>query len=213
MNQRTIFALVGGILVLAFLLASMIYRNHQASVQGGVVSQNQSIVERQGAATKGPVDARVTIVEFLDPACETCADFLPMVTGLIKKYPGKVRVMVRYAPLHPGSDQVVRMLEAANLQGKFWPALEILFSTQSRWTVNHTSQPMRALNILNSLDIDQQQLTADMNSEKVNQIVQKDINDGKSLGVRATPEFFVNGQPLPSFGFEQLIDKAVSEAY
>lgn len=216
MNQKTIFALVGGILVLAFLMASIIYRNHQASVKDSAANQNQAIVERQGAAFKGPADARVTIVEFLDPACETCSDFLPLVTNLIKKYPGKVRVMVRYAPLHPGSDQVVKMLEAANLQGKFWPALELLFSTQNRWTVNHSSQPMRALNILNSLDIDQQKLTADMNSEKVNQIVQQDINDGKSLGVRATPEFFVNGQPLPSFGFEQLsqlVDQAVSDAY
>ena len=216
MNQKTIFALVGGILVLAFVMASMIYRNHQASVQGGVVNQNQDIVERQSAAIKGPLDARVTIVEFLDPACETCRDFLPMVTNLIKKHPGKVRVMVRYAPLHPGSDQVVKMLEAANMQGKFWPALELLFSTQNRWTANHTSQPMRALNILNSLDIDQQQLTSDMNSEKVNLVIQQDINDAKSLGVRATPEFFVNGQPLPSFGFEQLsqlVDQAVADAY
>ena len=217
MNQKTIFALVGGILVLAFLVASMIYRNHQAGVQGSVVNQNQSIVERQNAAIKGPADARVTIVEFLDPACETCRDFFPMVTNLIKKYPGKVRVMVRYAPLHAGSDQVVKMLEAAHLQGKFWPALEMLFNTQNRWTANHTSQPMRALNILNSLDnIDQQKLAADMNSEKVNLVVQQDINDGKSLGVRATPEFFVNGKPLPSFGFEQLsrlVDEAVSKAY
>ena len=55
-----------------------------------------------------------------------------------------------------------------------------------------------------------------MNSEKVNLVVQQDINDGKSLGVRATPEFFVNGKPLPSFGFEQLsrlVDEAVSKAY
>jgi protein-disulfide isomerase len=216
MNQKTIFALVGGILILAFVMASIIYKNHQSSTQSGTVSQQQSIVERQGAATKGPEDARVTIVEFLDPACETCGDFLPMVKNLINQYPGKVRVMVRYAPLHPGSDQVVKMLEAAHQQGKFWPALELLFSSQDRWTANHTSQPMRALNILNSLDINQQQLAIDMNSDKTNRVIQKDINDAQSLNVRATPEFFVNGRPLPSFGFEQLsqlVEEAVAEAY
>lgn len=216
MNQKTIFISVAGILLLAFLMATMIYRNHQATVQEGASGQNRAIAERQGAATKGPDDARVTIVEFLDPACETCRDFLPYVKKLIDQYPGKVRVMVRYAPLHPGSDQVVKMLEAAHLQGKFWPALELLFSTQNQWTVNHTSQPMRALNILNSLDIDQERLAADMNNPDVARVVQKDIQDGRSLNVRATPEFFVNGRPLPSFGLSQLnqlVKEAVAEAY
>ena len=216
MSQKTMFAVVGAILVLAFLMAAMIYRNHQASSAPGSVGQFQAIAERAGAPTKGPNDARVTIVEFFDPACETCRDFLPMVTALMNKYPGKVRVMLRYAPLHTGSDQVVKMLEAAHLQGKFWPALELLFETQNRWTANHTSQPMRAMNILNSLDIDQEQLASDMNSEKVNQVITKDVQDSQAMGVRATPEFFVNGQPLPSWGFEQLsqlVEKTVAEVY
>ncbi len=216
MNQKTMFAFVGAILVLAFLMATLIYRNHQASSQTGSTGQFQAIAERAGAPTKGPDDARVTIVEFFDPACETCRDFLPMVTSLMNKYPGKVRVVMRYAPLHPGSDQVVKMLEAAHLQGKFWPALELLFSTQNRWTANHTSQPMRAMAILNSLDIDQDRLASDMNSDRVNQVVIKDIQDAQAMGVRATPEFFVNGHPLPSWGFEQLsqlVDKTVEELY
>ncbi|MFC1776624.1 DsbA family protein [Pseudomonadota bacterium] len=216
MNQKTIFISVAGILLLAFIIATMIYRNHQATVQNGATSQIQAIVERQGAATKGSADARVTIVEFLDPACGTCRDFLPYVQQLISQYPGKVRVMVRYAPLHPGSDQVVKMLEAAHQQGKFWPALEILFNNQDRWVVNHTSQPMRALNILNTLDIDQEKLAADMNGAEIAKIIQQDIQDGQTLNVRATPEFFVNGRPLPSFGIaqlNQLVKEAVAEAY
>ncbi len=216
MNQKTIFIAVTGILLLAFFMATMIYRNHQSSVHDGATSQNQAIVERQGAATKGPADARVTIVEFLDPACGTCRDFLPYVKQLISQYPGKVRVMVRYAPLHPGSDQVVKMLEAAHQQGKFWPALEILFNNQDRWIVNHNSQPMRALNILNSLDIDQEKLAADMSRPEIAQIIQQDVQDGQALNVRATPEFFVNGRPLPSFGIaqlNQLVEEAVNKAY
>ena len=216
MNQKTIFISVAGILLLAFIMATMIFRNHQATVKNGVVSQNQEIVERQGAATRGPADARVTIVEFLDPACGTCRDFLPLVKKFITQYPGKVRVMVRYAPLHPGSDQVVKMLEAAHQQGKFWQALELLFNSQERWIVNHTSQPMRALNILNSLDINQEKLAADMNSPEIARIIQQDIQDGQKLNIRATPEFFVNGHPLPDFGYEQLsqlVSEAVAEAY
>jgi protein-disulfide isomerase len=216
MNQKIVFAVVGAILVLAFFVATLIYRNHQAATQPLVAGQYGAIAERQGAPIKGPADARVTIVEFFDPACETCRDFLPMVTSLINRYPGKVRVMMRYAPLHPGSDQVVKMLEAANQQGKFWPALELLFESQNRWTANHQSQPMRALGILNTLDIDQEQFTGDMNSEKVGSVIAQDVEDAQKMGVRATPEFFVNGQPLPSWGFEQLsqlVEETVARVY
>jgi protein-disulfide isomerase len=216
MNQKTIFSLVAGILVLAFVMGALVYKNYQATQQGESVSQNQRIVERQGAPLKGPVDARVTIVEFFDPACGTCKDFYPMVKKFIDQYPGKVRVMMRFAPLHPGSDQVVKMLEAAHQQGKFWVALEALFNSQDRWIVGHTSQPMRALNILNSLDIDQQKLAADMNSAEIARIIQQDVQDSQALNVRATPEFFVNGRPLPSFGFDQLsqlVKEAVAETY
>lgn len=216
MNQKTIFALVGSILVLAFFMATMIYRNHQASNPTETAVQSHGVAERAGAATKGPEDARVTIVEFFDPACETCRDFLPLLAKLIDQYPGQVNVMLRYAPLHPGSDQVVKMLEAAHQQGQFWPALELLFSQQNRWTINHSSNPRLAREILMSLDVDQQQLTADINSETINRIIQQDIRDGQSLNVQATPEFFVNGRPLPSWGLEQLkqlVKETVAEVY
>jgi len=75
---------------------------------------------------------------------------------------------------------------------------------------------MRALNILNTLDIDQEKLAADMNGAEIAKIIQQDIQDGQTLNVRATPEFFVNGRPLPSFGIaqlNQLVKEAVAEAY
>ena len=216
MNRKTLFISVAGIFALAFVMATLIYQNHKATLQGSSGSKNQSVVERQGAPVKGPADARVTIVEFFDPACGTCADFYPLVKQLIEQYPGKVRVMVRYAPLHTGSDQVVKMLEAAHLQGRFWPALELLFKNQQRWVVNHVSQPMRARGLLNGLALDHKKLDADMNQSDVVLAIQQDVEDGQTLKVQATPEFFVNGRPLPSFGFKQLsqlVQEAVAEAY
>ena len=49
-----------------------------------------------------------------------------------------------------------------------------------------------------------EQLQADMNSAEVQQRMEKDMQDSKVLKVVATPEYFVNGRPLPSFGQEQL---------
>jgi protein-disulfide isomerase len=210
MNRKTLFISVAGLLLLIFAGAVVLFQ--QSASEG----RNQSALEREGAPIKGPNDAKVTIVEFFDPACGTCRDFYPLVKQLIDQYPGKVRVMVRYAPLHPGSDQVVRMLEAARYQGKFWQALELLFRSQSRWVVNHESQPMRALKVLGVLGLDMEQFSADMNRPELIQAIQRDVQDGQTLNVRATPEFFVNGRPMPNFGYDQLshlVKEAVAEAY
>ena len=210
MNRKTLFISVAGLLLLVFAVAGVLFQ------QSASESLNQSALEREGAPIKGPHDAKVTIVEFLDPACGTCRDFYPLVKKLIDQYPGKVRAMVRYAPLHPGSDQVVKMLEAARYQGKFWQALELLFRSQNLWVVNHRSQPTQALAVLGALDLDLKQFSADMKRPELVQAIQRDVQDGQTLNVRATPEFFVNGRPMPSFGYDQLsrlVKEAVADAY
>ena len=216
MSKKSIFISVAGILILAFGLATVIYKNHQASQQGTSGSSKSTVFERQSAPIKGPVDARVTIVEFFDPACGTCADFYPLINQLMDKYPGKVKVMMRYAALHQGSDEVVKMLEAAHLQGKFFPALELLFKNQRRWIINHVSQASSARGILNGMALDHEKLATDINGTAVTEAVQQDARDVQAFNIKATPEFFVNGKSLSSFGFKQLsqlVDKAVQEAY
>ncbi|MBF0283751.1 MAG: thioredoxin domain-containing protein [Magnetococcales bacterium] len=214
MNRKTLFLSVAGALLLSFVAAVALYQQYKAG--SAADSRHQAALHRESAPIKGPLDAKVTVVEFLDPACGTCRDFYPLAAQWIEQYPGKVRVMVRYAPLHSGSDQVVKMLEAARLQGQFWQALEKLFETQNRWVVDHVAQPMRARAILGSLELDQKKFSEDLNRPEIAEVVQQDLRDGQTLKVRATPEFFVNGRPLPSFGQEplnRLIQEAVEEAY
>jgi protein-disulfide isomerase len=216
MNRKFLFISGAGMIFLAFFLAAVLFKDYKSDLQSVAVSQNKNVLERDGAPVKGPADARVTIVEFFDPACGTCREFNPLLKRFIDQYPGKVRVMARYAPLHPGSDQVVKMLEAAHRQGKFWQALTLLFDSQDRWVINHVSQPNLARAILTSLDLDQDKLTADMNRFDLAKAVQQDVLDSQTLNVRATPEFFVNGRPMPSFGYEQLsqlVEDAVAETY
>lgn len=216
MSKKSIFISVAGMLLLAFGLAVVMYKNHQSDLQVAAAGGRSTVFERQSAPIKGPVDARVTIVEFFDPACGTCASFYPLVNQLIDKYPGKVRLMLRYAPLHRGSDEVVKMLEAAHLQGKFLPALELLYANQRGWVINHVSQPGRARGILNGMDLDHERLAADINLPVVSEAVEEDVRDVQVFNIQSTPEFFVNGRSLPSFGFKQLsqmVEKAVEEAY
>jgi protein-disulfide isomerase len=154
--------------------------------------------------TLGRPDAPVVIVEFLDPACETCAAFYPRVKQLMAANPDKIRLVLRYAPFHNGSDKVVGLLEAARKQGKFWPALEALLKTQADWAPHHTPQAALAIRHLEGLGLNTEQLMFDVTAPEIVQVVAQDLADARTLNVTQTPEFFVNGRALPSFGFEQL---------
>jgi protein-disulfide isomerase len=216
MNKKALFISVALVLVVTFIAAATLFNNQKNTTENAFVIENINALERVGAPIKGPQSAKVTIVEFFDPACRTCNTFHPLVTKLIKQYPGKVKVMMRYAPLHKGSDQVVKLLEAAHLQGQFWPVLEKLFETQQQWVVNHVSKPRRAQALLKTLSLDNEQLKADLGSAAVKDAIQQDLQDGATLNVRATPEFFVNGKPMPSFSYQQLsqlVAEAVAEVY
>jgi protein-disulfide isomerase len=216
MNKKTLFIGASIIIIVAFIAAVAIFQTDKANQNKNSAVDNINIIERANAPTKGSEDARVTIVEFFDPACETCEVFYPLVNDLIKKHPGKVKVMMRYAPFHEGSDQVVKLLAAANIQGQFWPALDILFTHQQRWTRHHVAQPHSARMLLKDLPMDNEQFIRDISSDKVIQSIIQDVKDGKTLKVRATPQFFVNGKPLINFGYTQLtelVEQAIAEAY
>ena len=216
MNKKTLFISVSIIIIVAFIAAVTIFKKEEMSKNENASINNLKIVERENAPIKGSVDAKVTIVEFFDPACETCEVFYPLVDDLIKKHPGKVKVMMRYAPFHEGSDQVVKILEAAHLQGQFWPALDILFANQQRWTRHHVARPKSAIALLKDLPLDNEKLISDANSNEVIQLIIQDVEDGKKLKVRATPQFFVNGKPLTNFGYAQLtqlVEQAIAETY
>ena len=155
--------------------------------------------------TLGPPDARVHIVEFLDPACETCAQFYPVVKQLLAEHPQQIRLSVRHVAFHEGAEYVVRLLEASRRQDRYWQTLEALLGTQAQWAPHHTVDPALALQAASAAGLNLQQLISDMNSPEVTGRVQRDRQDAMTLQVVATPEFIVNGRRLPSFGLQQLL--------
>lgn len=215
MTRKTVFTGTAVVLALAFVGAMLAYKNSTTSSSDATTVSNRTILERGHSATLGPADAPVTIVEFIDPACETCAEFYPFVKNLMAANPGKVRLMMRWAPFHAGSQDVVAMLEAARQQEKLWPALEALLQSQQAWSPDHTSKATAAWEQLRGLGLDREKVFADMTSPEVAQRIAQDMADVQALGVKATPEFFVNGKPMPGFGHEQLrqlVDDAVAKA-
>jgi protein-disulfide isomerase len=216
MKQKNVFIATAVVLILAFIAGAFIYKNNQAEEAAQVAARNSEALVRFHSPTMGPADAPVHIVEFLDPACETCRQFYPLVKDMMAANPGKIKLTLRYAPFHRGSDQVVAMLEGAKKQGKFWESLEVLLDAQPYWVVNHAAQPEAAWQGLAGMGmLDMERLKADMTSPETARIIQQDLADAQTLNVTKTPEYFVNGKPLPRFGYDELkklVDDALASA-
>lgn len=214
MKQKTVFIISAVLLLLAFVAGTLFYKDQQEKAASQKAEANRALLSRMHSPTFGSPSAPVVIVEFLDPACETCGAFYPRVKKMMAEHPDKIRLVLRHAPFHRGSDNVVAALEAARRQGKFWPALEILLANQSDWARNHTASIERAWIYFERVGLNMEQLALDMRSPEIANVITQDLADAKALNVTMTPEYFVNGKPLPSFGFEQLkelVDQALAD--
>jgi protein-disulfide isomerase len=197
-----IVALLATLAVVGWLVFGGQSSQNSAGAQSASV--DPSALMRPHSPTEGKPEASVVIVEFFDPACGTCRMFYPEVKALMAQYPDRIRLVLRYAPFHQGSDKVVAVLEAARRQGKFWPALEALFAGQDDWASNHTAKVDLVWKYLEPVGLNMEQLAFDVTAPEVQQAIAQDMRDANTLGVSQTPEYFVNGKPLPSFGLAQL---------
>lgn len=162
---------------------------------------------RPDSPTLGSADAPVTLVEFLDPECESCAAFAPVVKKIMSQYDGKVRLVVRYMPLHPNSLRAAALTEAAGEQGKYWQMQDYLFQKQGEWGTKHgppSAAPPPDINALfdkyaTDMGLDLAKVKASVSENRFQEKFQRDLKDGQALGVRQTPTFFVNGRRLARF--------------
>ncbi len=204
MKKQYIAFLGASGLVLVFMLAIHFYTRQRADEIELMARNSAAPLVRDHSQSLGPADAKVVIVEFLDPACEACRDFAPHIKNLLALHTGKIRLVLRYAPFHQGSDTMVKILEAARKQGQYWETLQVMFDTQPHWASHHHPQPDKIWKFLSSAGLNIEKIRSDMNDPSILEILRQDIADVQTLGIRKTPSFFVNGKPLASFGLSQL---------
>mgnify|MGYP003503151584 FL=1 len=197
--------------LLAVLVGTLLFKDDRSQSSPGATITNQDPLASVHSPMLGDAGAKVHIVEFIDPACETCAQFFPLVKQLMAENPNRIRLSIRHVAFHDGSDYVVKLLEASRKQDRYLPTLEALLASQAHWAPHHTVQPDLVLQAIAGVGLNIEQLLVDMDSPEVAQRMEQDRNDAVTLKVTATPEYFVNGRPMPSFG-EQRLMSLVSEA-
>ena len=204
MNKQWI--VVGSVVavVVAFIAGAVVFKGRETQQVSQAAQSNSDALVRASSPVFGNPAAKVTIVEFFDPACETCRAFYPLVKTIVNSSFGQVRLVVRHAPLHQGSDTAVKILEAARLQGQYWPAVERALAGQPQWAAHGNARPELIWDLIADLGLDMAKARSDADSPAVAQLLAQDIADMKALKVDRTPGFFVNGTPLRDFGEAQL---------
>lgn len=211
MTRRLLVAITAVVALFGFGGAAFFYDRNTEEKGESAASPQDDVLVRAHSPILGPENAPVTIVEFFDPACEACRAFYPVVKQIMGAFPEQVRVVLRYTAFHKGSDEVIRVLEAARLQGVFEPVLEAVLKAQPAWAAHDAPDLAKAWEAAGGAGLDVQKARADMLMPDITGVLNQDMADVQTVGVKQTPTFFVNGKPLPSFGAQQLYDLVQSE--
>ncbi len=158
--------------------------------------------------TRGPKDAKITIVEFSDYQCPYCSQAEPLVDQVLEAYPKDVqRVYKQYPlPMHPNALPASKAAVAAGKQGKFWEMHSKIFSNQRELNPDNYKKWAE------ELKLDMARFEKDMSSPEVQAQIDKEMQEARAADVTGTPTIFVNGKRLQqrSFeGFKAAIDAAL----
>jgi protein-disulfide isomerase len=166
-------------------------------------------VEAKGP-TRGPQNAKVTVVEFSDFQCPFCGRAHDTVEQVMQSYAGKLRLVFRQFPLdfHQNAAKAAEAALCANEQGKFWEYHDVLFKNQDKLEVPKLKEHATAMGL------DGAKFADCLDSGKQAAAVKSDMEAGQQVGVTGTPAFFINGvmlsgaQPLDEF--KKVIDKELA---
>lgn len=163
-------------------------------------------IDISGSPVLGDLSAPVTIAVYDDFECPYCAKAVPLFKQVVEKYAGQVKLVFKNFPLgnHRNARNAALTALAADRQGKFWEVHDLLFE-------NYNSlNPKKIDNLAAQSGLDMKQLKKDRIDPDLNELLNRDINEGSAIGVRGTPTVFINGRLLPErsmAGFSRLIDE------
>jgi protein-disulfide isomerase len=214
MKNKKIILLALSLLVVGFISAVTFYQNGvDAKNQKLVTNENGAPFIRDHAPMFGENKNNVIITEFLDPECESCSAFHPVIKEVFTDYKVETKLVIRYLANHENSKFAVRLLEAAKLQNKFNEALSVMFKYQPKWAEHNNTKPELLWELLPEAGLDMVKLKADFNNNNIDELLAIDKKDAMQLGVRGTPTFYVNGKILRELSHKALLDLVESEIY
>jgi protein-disulfide isomerase len=164
---------------------------------------------------RGNADAPVTLEEFGDFECSSCAKLATFLDQLIKEYHPRVRLIFRNFPLptHQFARDAALAAEAAGVQDRYWEMHDMLFREQAVWS-SATDAGMLFDTYAETIGLDLNRFRKDVKSDIVRERLESDQARARSLGVKVAPTLFVDNREMgpndrTPEGVRRLVDQAV----
>lgn len=211
-NLKLLIGVIGGTLVLvlaiAFLFPSGQTTEEQTLADPAVTEADRRYVkvaettrteetENPEATESTETEAElITIVEFSDLQCPACRAAEPLVERVVDENPGRVELVYRHFPLesiHENAKEAAVASEIVGEQGLFWEYITVLFENQDDWA-NESDPTAKLIEYAQEVGADTTDFESKLDDNAYIDLVEADIRDGYTLGVNATPTFFVDGE-------------------
>jgi protein-disulfide isomerase len=166
--------------------------------------------------TEGPANAPVTLVEYADLQCPTCArmhDFIE--TKLIPRYGNKLRVVFKEFPLVGMHDWSFTAAIADRCAYELNPAAYVPIRTaifRNQQLINITNLRETLLSYGEAAGVDRVQLAGCLDAKSSLPSVQRDMDEAKRINVNQTPTAFINGRMMMGLPSEDAYYQAIDAA-
>lgn len=200
-------------LVVGFIAVLSFYKDSQAQGLKELTHTDAPFI-RDHSTKFGDNKKGIYVVEFIDPECEACAYYHPVIKELFRNYYEDIQLVIRYLDNHKNSKFAVRILEASKKQNMYKPTLDMIYASQGVWAQHGNPKPLLLWEELKKVEgLDVEKLKKDFENTNVDEIVKLDRQDATALQVRGTPTIFVNGEKLEKLSYQGLFDLVESKLF
>jgi len=149
-----------------------------------------------GEPTLGDAGAPVTLVEFADFECPFCARSVAFIDSIARAWPHDVKIVFEEFPIaaHVNAELAAEAAFAAQEQGAFWKMHDLMYA----WGGKLDREAL--LTLAAEAGLDRQAFAAALVTHRYRRRVQRDIDEGKRVGVDGTPTLFLDGREYLGVG-------------
>lgn len=190
--------------IIAVIVAGLIGVFMVFNKQGSSTTVDAGKLVRADSQKEGT--GSVQLVEFGDYQCPSCGAAHPTTQKILQDFAGKVTFVFRNFPLetiHKNAMVAAKYAQASSKQNKFWEMHNKLYESQTEWS-DLADPTTKFAEYAKALGMNADQLKKDATESSVADYIQRDMDDGNSLGVTGTPTFYVNGKQVAKNDYDSL---------
>ena len=183
-------------------------QNYEQKMRDNALAQAQKLIDdnidainnNPDSPVVGNKEGTVTIVEFFDFSCGYCHRLYPTLKNIIAKNPNVKVVLKELSFVSPTSAYAAKAALAANNQGKYAEVLDALMTSNGALTEAKIDE------LAVKAGVDLEQMKADMNSAKIDQIMKDTSELAAKIQVNGVPALVINGKMV------QTLDEGVIQS-